>query len=308
MNVEEIVEKRILISPLNWGFGHVSRCIPLISKLLKQKNTIYIACDNQQKEIFQFYFTDSLVTYLSHKGYPFQFSGKGNFAKDLFFSLRLLKIRSRLELSEVERMVLSNQIDLIIADHRYTFRSEKSTSIFMTHQLNLPISWFQFPFNFYHKKQINKFDFIWLVDDETKNLAGKLSINKNLKNTTFIGTLSRFQLYEKSEEKTDSVLIVSGPKEYWESLFELFKKELISGEINKIIGPKESSKFLIDSKNLSAFISSENWIESDKILLNAKKIYGYIGYTTVMDVEELGCESCLVPCPGQLEQIYLATK
>lgn len=308
MKVEEVRNLRVLISPLNWGFGHVSRCIPLISQLLEQGNILFIACNVPQKQIFLDYFNETSVKFIQHEGYPFQFSGKGNFAKDLFFSLRLLKIRSRLELSEVKQMVLSNQIDLIIADHRYTFRNEKCTSIFMTHQLNLPISWFQFPFNFYHKKQINKFDFIWLVDDEIKNLAGKLSINKKLINTLFIGTLSRFQLYEKSEEKTDSVLIVSGPKEYWESLFELFKKELISGEINKIIGPKESSKFLIDSKNLSAFISSENWIESDKILLNAKKIYGYIGYTTVMDVEELGCDSCLVPCPGQLEQIYLATK
>ncbi|NBX80882.1 MAG: hypothetical protein EBQ94_10990, partial [Flavobacteriales bacterium] len=94
MKVEELVSKRILISPLNWGFGHVSRCIPLISKLLKQNNSIYIACDNQQKDIFQFYFSDSLITYLSHEGYPFQFSGNGNFSWDLLLSLRKLANRS----------------------------------------------------------------------------------------------------------------------------------------------------------------------------------------------------------------------
>jgi hypothetical protein len=308
MKVEEIVEKRILISPLNWGFGHVSRCIPLISKLLMQKNNIYIACDNQQKDIFQFYFSDSLITYLFNEGYPFQFSGNGNFSWDVFLSLRKLAHRSRLELKEVEQFVAKYRIDIVISDHRYAFRSKKCTSIFMTHQLNLPIRWFQFPFNYHHKNQIKKYDFIWLVDDESKNLAGKLSRIKNQKNATYIGALSRFQLYENLVKKTDSVLIVSGPKEYWKSLFELFNKELVSGDINKIIGPKEAQQFLVNSKNFSVFISSENWKEVDKILLNAKKIYGYIGYTTVMDVEELGCESRLVPCPGQLEQIYLATK
>lgn len=308
MKVEELVSKRILISPLNWGFGHVSRCIPLISKLLKQNNLIYIACDNQQKDIFQFYFSDSLITYLSHEGYPFQFSGNGNFSWDLLLSLRKLANRSRLELKEVEQLVVRYGIDVVISDHRYAFRSKKCTSIFMTHQLNLPIRWFQFPFNYHHKHQIKKYDFIWLVDDESKNLAGKLSQIKNQKNAVYIGGLSRFQLYEKSKEKTDLVLIVSGPKEYWKSLFELFRIKLISGEITKILGPKEIYNEINRLKLSQKFISSENWKEADKELLNAKKIFGYIGYTTVMDVEELTCESFLIPCPGQLEQIYLSTK
>jgi hypothetical protein len=308
MKVEEVRNLRVLISPLNWGFGHVSRCIPLISQLLDQGNILFIACNEPQKQIFLNYFNETSVKFIQHEGYPFQFSGNGNFAKDLFFSLRLLKIRSRSELSEVEQMVHSNQIDLIIADHRYTFRSEKCTSIFMTHQLNLPIRWFQFPFNFYHKTQISKFDFIWLVDNEKKRLSGKLAVIKNQKNAYYIGIRSRFKLYQKLDEKVDTVLIISGPKEYWSALFEIFRNELISGEINKILGPKEIYNEIKQLKLSQEYISSENWREADKVLLNSKKIYGYIGYTTVMDVEELGCASKLLPCPGQLEQIYLSTK
>ncbi len=52
----EVFSKNVLISPLNWGMGHVARCIPLISKLLEQSNLIYIACNESQREIFEFYF------------------------------------------------------------------------------------------------------------------------------------------------------------------------------------------------------------------------------------------------------------
>jgi len=178
----------------------------------------------------------------------------------------------------------------------------------MTHQLNLPIRWFQFPFKIFHKTQISKFDFIWLVDDVTKRLAGKLATINNQKNVIYIGIRSRFKLYQKLDYKVDNVLIISGPKEYWQTLFELFRNEITSGEINKILGPKEISSTIQQLKLRQEFVSSEDWLESDKVLLKAKKIYGYFGYTTLMDVEELGCDSHLLPCPGQLEQIYLATK
>jgi hypothetical protein len=47
----EIQNKRVLISPLNWGMGHVSRCIGLVNQLISQENSIYIACDEEQQQI-----------------------------------------------------------------------------------------------------------------------------------------------------------------------------------------------------------------------------------------------------------------
>jgi hypothetical protein len=300
----EIQSKRILVSPLNWGFGHVSRCIPLIYKFLEKDNVIFIACDSAQKNVFIQYFQEK-VFFLEHQGYPFQFAGKGNYTKDLLFSLTDLINRSKNEEKEVEVFVKKFKIDIVISDHRYSFRSENCTSIFMTHQLNLPLSWFQFPFKIYHKKQIKKFNSIWIVDKEKCPLADNLSNNRNFPNAKFIGLLSRFQLYSKIEIKYESVLIISGPKEYWSNLFNVFSKELESNEIQTIIGSSEIQE-LIQSKKLNQnFHSSNNWIETDQLLLSTKKIYGYIGYSTLMDVEILNCESHLIASPGQLEQDYL---
>jgi hypothetical protein len=302
----EIQSKNVLLSPLNWGIGHVSRCIPLIYKLLENGNSIFIACDTAQKNVLVQYFGQK-VKFIEHQGYPFQFSGKGNYTYDLFFSLGKLLKRSKQELKEVESYVQELKIDIIISDHRYTFRSEKIYSIFMTHQLNLPISWFQFPFKLYHKKQIRKFDSIWIVDKAKNSLAGKLSVNKHFPNSSNIGWLSRFMLYPKNDLKSGSVLIISGPKEYWSNLFNMFSRELESNEIQTIVGSSEIQELIQSKKLKQNFHASNDWIETDKLLLNTKKIYGYIGYTTLMDCKVLECEAKLIASPGQLEQEYLET-
>jgi len=304
MNPAEIHSKKILISPLNWGMGHVSRCIPLIHKLLQNQNSVFIACDDSQKNIFNQYFYEK-VKFIDHAGYPFQFSGKGNYVMDLFFSMKKLMRRSKSELIEVDRFVKNFKIDIVISDHRYAFRSSTCQSIFMTHQLNLPIGWCQFPFKLYHKKQIKQFDFIWIIDNNTKSIAGKLARIGDYKNAQNIGILSRFMLYKQQENKTENVLIISGPKAYWSQLLLLFSKELNSGEIQTILGPSESLKLIEKLKLNQTFISSENWIQCDKVLLRTKTIVGYIGYTTLMDVQVLNCESNLKPSAGQSEQEYL---
>jgi hypothetical protein len=300
----EIQSKNIIISPLNWGFGHVSRCIPLIYNLLESNNSIFIACDSVQKSVFVQYFGQK-VKFIEHQGYPFQFSGKGNYTKDLFYSISKLSKRSKKEIKEVESYIKEFNIDFIISDHRYSFRNKMCYSIFMTHQINLPIKWFQFPFKFYHKKQIKKFDYIWIVDKAGNSLARKLSVNKHFPNSSYIGYLSRFILYPKNDLKSGSILIISGPNEYWSNLFNVFSKELKSNEIQTIVGSSEIQE-LIKSKKLNQnFRASDNWMETDELLLRTKKIYGYFGYTTLMDIEILNCDSHLIASPGQLEQDYL---
>jgi hypothetical protein len=61
----------------------------------------------------------------------------------------------------------------------------------------------------------------------------------------------------------------------------------------------------LGKKLTQKFHVSDDWIKTDKLLLSTKKIYSYIGYTTLMDIEILSCESYLIASPGQLEQEYL---
>lgn len=299
---KDIHEKRILISPLNWGMGHVARCIPLIHLFLENGNTVFVAANSFQISIFRSYFPS--IQYIEHSGYPFGFGGKGKFELDLLKQMNKLRGRLKFELNEVNYLVEIHKIDLVISDHRYGFRSDLCTSICLTHQLNLPVKWYESWVQNIHHNYLRKFDEIWVPDTENSQYAGELSQNKSSFKATYIGTLSRFSVYEKVEKDLDEVIIVSGPTVYAEQ----FLKEILKGEIDKNVNRLViCSDELIPNEHVTGFtfISSKDWRIADSYILRAKKIISRSGYSTLMDLIELGVTYDISATPGQREQEYL---
>ncbi|MFK7787571.1 MAG: hypothetical protein AB8B56_20785, partial [Crocinitomicaceae bacterium] len=215
---EELHNRRVLISPLNWGMGHVSRCIGIIHQLLEQENEVFIACDDNQRQVFSEYFKE--VIFISHAGYPFHFGGKGNFGWDLLMRSNSLRKRLKLEQKEVEKYVSDYKIDYVLSDHRYGFISAVVPSIFITYQVNLPVRWYEKGVGALHRKLMKRFSFVWVLDDEKSSLAGRLSV-KCPENGCYIGHYSRFALYEDDVPKTtEYVLVASGPELYAKQLIE----------------------------------------------------------------------------------------
>ena len=218
MKPNEIYNQRILLSALNWGYGHVARCIGLVHQLKSQGNTIIVACSEDQRGIFQQYFDD--IEYKYHAPYPFKFKGKGNFSWDLLLTWPKLSKRRYLEHQECDKMVEELGIDLVISDHRYGFYSEKAPSFFITHQLNLPVSSMEILIQKKHIKLMKQFSEIWVMDFEDHRFAGKLSENNNGLSIKYIGPYSRFSAYEDSQFSLEdhTVLIASGPDIYAQQL------------------------------------------------------------------------------------------
>lgn len=299
----ELKNKRILISPLNWGMGHVSRCIPLIDQFLKNGNTVFVAGESFQQAILRQYFPD--LTFIDLEGYPFKFGSQGKFALDLAKQFFPLKKRLKKELEEVDYLVGLHKIDVVISDHRYGFRSKNAFSIILSHQLNLPARKFEGLIQKMHYDFLRQFEEIWVPDTVKSEYSGELSINKQGFNALYIGCLSRFSLYTKIEEKTiDEVIIVSGPMEYAKKFLEeqLLVKRPESSKI-VLIAPKQ---LLADLSHDHVILqSSENWLECDQHILRAKKIISRCGYSTLMDLIELKIPFSITPTPGQREQEYL---
>ena len=88
MNLSEVHNKKILISCLNWGMGHVSRSIGLIQNLESQGNECVVAGNEDQLEVFRTYFPR--IDTITHSDYPF------NFSNTITFSTALWKQKSKL--------------------------------------------------------------------------------------------------------------------------------------------------------------------------------------------------------------------
>lgn len=297
MKPETVTGKRILFSALNWGMGHVSRSISLIDQLLSQNNSIFVACDSRQQEIYECYF-DELV-FIDHRPYPFKFQGKGFFITDLIKSYRGLNRRLKSEIRETEEYVQEFKIDLVLSDHRYGFFSSSVPSVFITHQVHLPLKWYQFPAVRFHRKYLRKFSFYWIMDTSDSELAGKLSLRDGSGKEIYIGHHSRFRRYTKRPEKDiEALLICSGPQVYAQQL------------VDSVISKGHEGLIIIGEDKLrvpdSARLIQGDWKVKDECILRARHIISRSGYSTIMDVKELGITADFFATPGQYEQEYLA--
>lgn len=301
---QEVSNSNVLISPLNWGWGHVSRCIPLIHVLSANNNHVYIACNTEQEKVFRQYFPH--LNYLKHEGYPFYFGVKGHFVLDVLRKVISHRKRYLKEREEVERFVEQHKIDIVISDHRYGFFSQKVPSIFVTHQLNLPVKRYEWLFQCVHEKFLRSFQYIWVPDTKDSRFAGKLSTyNKNLE-VSYIGVLSRFSMYEQVDEKTiDNLIVVSGPLVYATNYLTTLLEE--GSLLNATIIAPQSVLNVVGHKKGYCFQSSEDWIVCDRLFLQAKKITSRSGYSTIMDIQQLSVSGNLTPTIGQREQEYLVS-
>lgn len=278
--------------------GHVSRCIPLIDMFIKNGNAVYIAADEHQQSIFRQYFPD--VFYIDHEGYPFRFGERGNFGLDLVRQFRQLQSRLKDELLQTERFVEDQNIDFVVSDHRYGFLSSKAYSVMLTHQLNLPVKWYENWVQKIHHRLIGKFDEIWVPDTVNSDYAGELSRNKKDFRATYIGHLSRFSIYKKGPKGDHHAVIASGPDVY--AVTFIREQLAVSSEKTRIIA---GNNVIAQFGESPLFIPSIRWKEADSIILSASKIISRSGYSTLMDLVELKTPFSITPTPGQREQEYL---
>ena len=305
--VNSIKRKRILLSPLNWGLGHVTRTIPIIQTFIKHENEVIICCDSDQEEIYRNYFPE--LWYVRHEGYPFSFKGKGNWSLDIMRNIFSLNVFLSEEKKRVEDLVEKFNPDLVISDQRFGFRSDKVKSIVVSHQLNLPLSWVNFAGKLLNRKMLNKFDEIWIPDNKTKRLSGNLSNGSNSK-SFFIGACSRFHhdaidKYLPRQITYKYLGIVSGPAPYSKIFLDLLIQKLSeSKEKCAVISPipvQQAHEF----KNLDFYFRPDHELFL-KTLLKSDTVVSRSGYSTLMDVDEIGNKAIFIPTKGQKEQVYLA--
>ncbi len=125
---------RILVAPLDWGLGHATRCIPIISQLLNNDCEVLLAGEGKIKNILQTEFPQSF--FLELKGYNIRY-GKTGWES---FGKLLLQIPKIIEVVDEEHEWLHNKIeehkiDAVISDNRFGLFNEKIYSVFITHQL-----------------------------------------------------------------------------------------------------------------------------------------------------------------------------
>lgn len=302
-------QKKILVAPLNWGLGHATRCIPIIEALENNGYTPIIASDGVALEMLKKEFPH--LQALELPSYQIEYAKNGAFFKWKM----LLNSPKMLEAIYQEKKIIKSWIkeyDLsgIISDNRLGIFSKKVPSVFITHQLNVLTGNTTWISSKMHQRIIKKFDECWVPDVEQKpNLTGKLGhIDKPHLSIKYIGPLSR--LHKKPvAKKYDLMVILSGPEPQRGMLEKQLQNEmqLYSGKVIFIKGKIESEKKteVVDNVTYFNFMNTE---ELENAFNESEVVLCRSGYTTIMDLAQLGKKAFFIPTPGQYEQEYLAKK
>jgi uncharacterized protein (TIGR00661 family) len=300
------IAKRILLSPLDWGLGHTTRCIPLIRELLDRGHHITVACNNFQKQFLESYRLN--VQYVHLNGYDVSYHNKGSMMMKMAGQIPKIMQKIKEENNWLKQYVIDNEVDIIISDNRFGFYHNMVESIYITHQINIRANSFVSPVLYkLHDMVINNFHHCWIPDTPNNDYAGELSLSKN-PSFNYIGLLSRFsdQIMSNNKETFDYTAILSGP-EPQRTIFEeiVIKTFASSNKTLLLVGGTTSIKWDELPSNIS-YQNLSNAEDFNKVLHATQRVIARSGYSTIMDMAFLQLPVYFVPTPGQTEQEYLA--
>ena len=309
------MSKNILITPLNWGLGHATRCVPIIRKILEQGDSPIIAADKAPLAFLQKEFPD--LEFIKLSGFEPIYSKGNSQVFKLLTSIPSALIDFKKEHLEIEKIVKERKIDTIISDNRFGCWSKNAYSIFITHQLHIQVPrlfrWTYPIVNMISRSYIKHYDELWIPDIEKEpSLSGILShpADINIK-TKYIGILSRFCNYDYDYNYNydyDYLVILSGP-EPQRTIFENIVIKQASELDGKVVvlrakpNQEELPTYIPDNVTIFNHVDDDLFVE---LVTKSKNIICRGGYSSLMDLAALGRNAFLVPTPGQTEQEYLA--
>jgi uncharacterized protein (TIGR00661 family) len=305
--------KKVLVTPLDWGLGHATRCVPIINELLKRDCAVVIGGCGDSLELLKKEFPT--LTFMSLPAYRPVYPSSGSMVLKMLTQLPRFLSTIKQEHAAIEQIVKNSKIDLIISDSRFGCWSDAVPSVFITHQTNILLpKWFNWLSSIVRSLNyslIKRFSKCWIPDyPDGRSLAGKLRLltgKKLVANVKYIGTLSRFGPPKPREILYDIVCILSGPEPQRSTFEKIALEELSRSGLRYFVvrGIVSQANDSGASPHCANFL---NGADLQAIIEESECVLARSGYSTIMDMATLGKKAIFVPTPGQTEQEYLASR
>jgi len=298
---------KILFGVFDWGIGHATRDIPLITELLKT-NEVHVISTGRALTLLNGHFGNRCTYYDVPSVYP-------PYTRTPFFTLTFAfflpkMIRSLQYAREKSQEIIGGNFDRVISDCRYDVYDTPDNSFLINHQLR-----FKTPFGAERilekllASRMKRYKYVIVPDFEEQSLSGRLSHGLRYVSEDkikYIGILSHLRKLDVAED-IEYFISVSGPEpqrtvlqqKMIDQSSQLEGKVVIAGGI-----PESTATRSYGTRQFCSFLNAE---QQENVMNRAKFIIARPGYTTVMELAELGKKRALfLPTPGQTEQEYLA--
>jgi len=306
-----MVQKKILVSPLNWGLGHATRCIPIIKEFLRRGHIVDIAATGKAKLFLQKEFPS--LNFIEFPDYPAPYPENRGFL--VKFALKSPNILAAIykEKKMAAKFFQENNYDIIISDARFEIRAKHIPSYLIAHQIRFKVPYIvggELTLEYFNKYHYKKFDKIIVPDfeDNNLNLSGKLSHRLRLmkKNKLYYaGPICDID-QEDADEDIDYYISISGVGPDRQKFEDIIMEQLhnLSGNVVVSLGqPGDKEVKKVKNAVVHSYMPRE---EQKEAIKRSKCVICRGGYTTVMELAALGKKALFVPTKGQTEQEYIA--
>jgi len=307
---------RVLYGVCSWGLGHATRSLPIIRKLINEKNEVTVVSSGRSLELLKLELQDK-VSYLELEDYPLPYTERSKvfILKFCLYSPKLIKSMID-EHYRFMKILDKKKFDIIISDNRYGFFYRNIPSFLITHQLRViapkRIKLIENSFERFNSYIQKCFKSFMVPDYEANGISGDLAHNLNRINKdklVYFGIMSDFKKLD-TQEDVDFLFSISGPEPQRTVLEKLILQSVneVSGKIILSLGRNldddENVKMdLNENIQLYEFLPQE---DRELVMNRSKFIISRSGYSTLMDIYALGKKAMFIPTPQQTEQEYLA--
>lgn len=306
--------KKILVAPLNWGLGHVTRCMPIIDELRQQGAEVCLASDGRALLLLQKEYPN--LTTFELPAYNIRY-GTGNMVANIAPQMPKILHAMWQEKQVLDKIIHENDIHAVISDNRFGCYSQRIPSVFVTHQINLKVPALLGIGTFAkwnNRRLIKRYHECWIPDFEGENnLAGSLAHGYVLPKAHYVGALSRMRKFD-IKKRYDLIAVLSGPEPQRTFFEEKIIQQVSQLPYHTLIvkgktdGTNSIEKLTTQKGNIEtvAYLTKQALNEA---ILASDVIITRSGYSTIMDLATLAKRQViLVPTPGQTEQEYLAER
>lgn len=299
----------ILIAVLNWGLGHATRMVPLIDLLMQRGVRVTLASSGVAGNFLKLRYPE--LAYYELPDYQIRYARKGSMAMAIMRNWPSIAAGMKAGKERVAEIARKEHIDVLISDNRYGCFLKEVKSVLITHQV-CPLAPGGFALlqpciHWQIRKLIHQFDECWIPDTAERPLSGRLSDPSRLKlSVRFLGMMSRFgNRLEHTDKKYDWLAIISGPEPQRSILQKRFVDACVRGKKCGAVlaGKPGTHEFMERGIRIIPHLPDEEFL---RVISESRNVLMRPGYSSLMDLLNIGSGALLVPTPGQTEQLYLA--
>lgn len=305
---------KCLFAVHDWGLGHATRDLLLIRALLDAGHSVTVLTTGRAMTLLR----QELGSRCEFIDYPDIPKPLGRTAAEFYIRMTLsmpqVLRRYRLERAFTRRLCETHGFDRIISDSRMGVVSTEIPSFYIFHSLRQimprPLrrlsSWVENQ----QKRMMADARLILVPDQEKDGIAGDLCHNTDRDWTgraEYIGILSSIQA-QSVEQNVDVFISISGAepqRTYFENKILDQVGQLTGRRVEIALGRPDLPYRCWDHEGATVHTYLDRAGQQD-LLNRARLVVTRSGYTTLMELAELGKRALLIPTVGQSEQEYLA--